>query len=361
MTAHLPRDASAAGERVDFGTPSIHHRGSLASFRVELRTVVVCVVLAAMALAVAIISLGTGSYPLSPGQVVNALLGRGEEFSRTIVVDWRLPRVLLALVFGMVLAASGALFQSLTRNPLGSPDIIGFDSGAYTGVLFVILLHVAADGFYTRAAAALIGGVVTALLVYLLAYRKGLQGFRLIIVGIAVSAVLGSVDSYLMLKANLRQAMAAAVWGTGTLASVGWAQVLPASSASVVLLAAAVVVSRPLRLLEMGDDAASSLGVRAQWTRVGVVVIGVALTASVTATAGPIGFIALAAPQLARRLTGAGGPQPLPSAIMGALLLVASDWIAQHALSVQVPVGVVTVSVGGLYLLWLLYREARKS
>jgi iron complex transport system permease protein len=359
VSTRAPTPAPSADRNVDFGTPSLRFRTTSASFRIQHRTLLVCTVLAVLALAVAVVSLGTGSYPLSPGQVVEALLGRGEAFTRTIVLEWRLPRVLLALIFGMVLAASGALFQSLTRNPLGSPDVIGFDSGAYTAVLLVMLAHVGSDDFYGRAAAALAGGAATALLVYLLAYRRGLHGFRLIIVGISVSAVLGSIDAYLLVKANIQDAMAAAVWGTGSLAGVGWPQVLPAGTASLVFLLAAAAVVRPLSLLELGDDAASALGVRPQRTRAAVMLVGVALSASVTATAGPIGFIALAAPQLSRRLTGAAGPQPFTAAVMGALLLVSSDWVAQHAFAVQVPVGVVTVSIGGLYLLWLLYREAR--
>lgn len=353
--------APASAARVDFGTPSWRHRTAFASFRVDARTVVVCASLGVLALAVAVFSLGAGDYPLSPGQVVQALLGGGEAFSRTIVIDWRLPRALLALVFGMVLAASGALFQSLTRNPLGSPDLMGFDSGAYTGVLLVILLHVSSDDFYGRAAAALVGGIATAALVYLLAWRRGVHGFRLIIVGIAISGVLGAIDSYLMLHANKDQLVSVGAWSAGTLDNVGWPQVLPAVIVSAIALVAAIALGRPLRMLELGDDTAASLGVRAQGTRIAVIVVGVALSAAVTATAGPIGFIALAAPQLARRLTRASGPQPLPAAFMGALLLAASDWIAQHALPAVVPVGVVTVSVGGLYLLWLLYRESRRS
>ena len=139
--------------------------------------------------------------------------------------NWRLPRVLLALMLGAALGMSGAIFQSLTRNPLGSPDIIGFNSGAYTGALVVILLI--GGTYYEIAVGALVGGIATAAVVYLLAYKRGVQGFRLIIVGIAISAMLGSVNTWMILKAKLDDAMAAAVWGAGSLNGLGWTQVWP--------------------------------------------------------------------------------------------------------------------------------------
>ena len=156
--------------------------------------------------------------------------------------------------------------------------------------------------------------------------------------------------------------MAAAVWGAGTLNGLGLDRLVPAALVLAVLMPLALLMSRPMAQLELGDDAAQALGINAERTRLGQLVLGVALTATVTATAGPIGFVALSAPQLARRVTGTAGVSMLPSAAMGALLLVSADFVAQRAFApAQLPVGIVTVSLGGVYFIWLLLREARKA
>jgi iron complex transport system permease protein len=349
---------------VDFGRPMavMRMRGGTPSGRIDIRAVVVIVVLVALSLLVAVFALGSGDYPLSPGRVINAVFGDGTRIEELVVMQWRMPRVLLALVLGAALGVSGAIFQSITRNPLGSPDIIGFNTGAYTGALVVLLVIGDNTGYYGTASGALIGGIATALLVYLLAFKRGVQGFRLIIVGIAISAVLASVNTWLILKADLEEAMSAAVWGAGTLNGLGWPQARPVLIILVLLLPFLVIASRQLPMLDLGDDAARALGIRAEPARLGLIIVGVALTAVATAAAGPIAFVALAAPQLARRLTRTAGVSLMPAAAMGALLLIVSDLIAQRAFApTQLPVGVVTVSIGGLYLIWLLAREARRQ
>ncbi len=325
---------------------------------IDLRALTVGAVLLLLALLIAAVSLTSGTYQITVGDVVGALLGDGEEMVRTIVTEWRLPRVALALLLGGALGLSGAIFQSLTRNPLGSPDIIGFSAGSYTGALVVMLLL--SGGYHATAAGALIGGIVAALSVYLLAYRRGVQGFRLIIVGIGVSAMLGAVNAWMIRQADLQMALSAAIWGAGSLNGLGVEQLLPVTLVLALIVPPTILLSRPMRQLEMGDDVASASGVNAGRVRLAAMVLGVALTATVTAAAGPIAFIALAAPQIARRLTRAAGIALLPSALMGGPLLAAADWAAQHAFAAQLPVGVMTVSIGGLYFLWLLIREGRK-
>lgn len=333
--------------------------GERLSLRFDLRMLAVTGVLLAVAVGVAVLTLASGEFRISVPDVFGALFGEASAKVRMVVVEWRLPRTALALIMGAALGVSGAIFQSLTRNPLGSPDIIGFDAGAYTGALVVIILL--KGGFYAVAGGALAGGILTALAVYFLAWRGGVQGFRLIIVGIGVSAMLTSFNTYMLLKADLRVAMAAATWGVGSLNGLSLERLWQVVLVLAVLLPAAALMSRPMRQLELGDDAARALGVAAERTRLGLLVLGVALTATVTATAGPIAFVALAAPQIARRLTGAAGVVLLPSAAMGALLLTTSDFLAQRAFApTQLPVGVVTICVGGLYFAWLLMREARR-
>jgi iron complex transport system permease protein len=314
--------------------------------------------LAAVALVVALVALGIGDYPLSPLEVVRALTG-SDGFASTIVLEWRLPRVLAALVFGAALGASGAIFQSLTRNPLGSPDVIGFSTGAYTGAIVVIVSG--ASSSLGTAGGALAGGLATALAVYLLAYRGGVHGLRLIIVGIGVTALLHSVNSWLLLRAQSEVALTASFWGAGSLALVGWSQLVPALVLLVVLTPLVMALSRPLRQLELGDDAARSHGLRAEGSRLALVVVGVALTAVVTASTGPIAFVALAAPQLARRLIRSAGVPLTAGALTGGVLLLVADLVAQHIASSPVPVGLVTLVIGGVYLITLLVGESRRS
>ncbi|MGO1791678.1 MAG: FecCD family ABC transporter permease [Micrococcaceae bacterium] len=351
--------AADTPRRVDFGHRTVVVRRAGFAVRWQTRSLMVCTVLVVLAVAVGVWAVTLGDYPLTLSQVWAALTGAPDAgFARTVVVEWRLPRILAAVVFGAALGAGGAVFQSLTRNPLASPDIIGFSTGSYTGALIVIILI---NGSYLQlAGGALLGGLTTAFLVYMLAWRRGVQGFRLIIVGIAVSAVLGSFNTWLMLTADLEVAMSAAVWGAGSLNGTSWEQAAIGSAIIALLLAAGAVLGPGLRQLELGDDAAKATGTRAEPVRLAVMVIGVALVATVTAAAGPIGFVALAAPQIARRLTRNPGVTVAPAACMGAFLLITADVAAQHVLPVTLPVGVVTVIIGGGYLVWLIVHEVRR-
>ena len=348
---------------IDFGYTAVRLRiGRRGSIRVGRRSVLVCASLLAIALVAAVAALGLGDYPLSSGEVFAALTGRGSEFERLLVLEWRLPMALAAVVFGALLGVGGAVFQSLTRNPLGSPDVIGFDAGAYTAVA-VTTLFLGANRHWMLSLAALAGGLAAACVVYLLARKGGVQGFRLIIVGIAVSAMLGAVNSYLITRAEISDAKSIGFWSAGSLARVDWAALVPALAGAILVAGAMLLLGPSLRQLELGDDAALALGVRPTRARPALLLVGVAATALVTAAAGPIGFVALAAPQLARRLTGSPGVSAGSAACMGAVLLsaahLASLGIAQ--LYRPIPVGILTVCLGGMYLIWLLIRESRRS
>lgn len=344
--------------RVDFGRRVLVLRRGRVAARFEWRAIIVCATLAGLVVAMTVLALMTGSYQLSPAEVISALSGGQTGLVHDIVVDWRLPRVAAALVFGAALGVSGAVFQSMLRNPLADPGIIGFSQGSYTGALIVILVI---NGTYWQlVGGALLGGMATAVAVYLLAYRRGVQGFRLIVVGIGVSAMLESLNIWLILKADLKQAMSAAAWGAGSLNGVTWNQVLIGGVCIAVLLGLAGVLSRPLRQLELGDDAAASQGVRVSPVRLGLIVVGVALTATVTAASGPIIFISLVAPQIARRLTRSAGITLAPAAFTGSFLCLSADYIAQHIAPTPLPVGVITVMLGGGYLGYLLFTEARR-
>lgn len=308
-----------------------------------------------------LIALSMGSRVIPIPEVIGALAPGSEGPNRLVVVEWRAPRAVAAALFGACLGLSGALFQSLTRNPLGSPDIIGLNSGAYTGVVCVIMLG--GSGYLTLAGGAVLGGLGTALTVYLLALRQGMRGFRLIIVGIAVGAMLSSVNTWFSVKADLDVALRAAIWGAGTLNGVAWPPVGVSAAVAVLLFLALPALGRQMRQLELGEDTAAMSGVRVEATKALMVVVGVGFTAVVTAVTGPIAFVALVAPQIARRLTGHGGIADLTgSALAGALLLSMADLIARYAIpGIALPVGAVTVCLGGGYLVWLLFRESGRS
>ncbi len=325
--------------------------------RLDVRTALVCLVLALLSLAIGLVSLCWGSGWDPPGDVLAAL--RGEGPIRISVTQWRMPRIVAALVFGVALGLAGAIFQNLTRNPLGAPDIIGLDAGAYTGVLLVFTLTAASEA--TIMLAALAGGLSAALVVYLLSSGTGFSGLRLVVIGIGVQAILTAVNSWIILRAELDVAIAASVWQAGSLNGLDWVDIDTPVTVIAVLTVALVLLARPLHQAALGDDLAITSGVRLERLRVLLVLLGVGLSATVTAVAGPIVFIALAAPQIGRRLAGAAGVPLLPAALAGALLLTGSDLLSQWILAPTVmPVGVVTTGVGGLYLLWLLTKEIRR-
>ncbi|CNK87189.1 iron-enterobactin transporter permease [Yersinia aldovae] len=330
------------------------------NLRIQPRSLIVSGLLLLACLSGALLALMIGTLTLSPQQVLAALFGQVNGAANIIVNQWRLPRAVIALLFGAALGVSGAIFQSLVRNPLGSPDIIGFNTGAYTGALVAIILF--NGSYFEIASSALGGGLLAAIAVYLLAYRQGIQGFRLIIVGIAIGAMLTAFNTWLTITASLEAAMTAAAWGAGSLNGMTWAKAIPSLIFIMIATLVALLLSRRMPLLEMGDDAAGALGVPVEKTRLSLMAVGVILIAAVTAAAGPISFIALAVPQIARRLTGTSSVTLTASALMGALLLTVADLGAQHLFSPnQLPVGVVTISIGGLYLIWLLIRESGRS
>jgi iron complex transport system permease protein len=336
--------------------------------------VLAALTLVTLALAVLALYLGSSSVLWSDtphGSLGETLRGLAGEGPRALIVrEWRLPRVVAALALGAALGASGAIFQTLTRNALGSPDVLGFSTGSYTGVLVVTVVFgtgglSAADGTLARALASLgdtggslLGGLLTAVAVYVLAYRDGVQGFRLIIVGIAVAATLSSVNTYLLLRAGDEVAMAASIWGAGSFDLMAWPALLPALVV-LALLVPAVALSVPvIHQLELGDDTAAMHGVRVERARRTILLIAVALAAVSTAVAGPIAFVALSAPQIARLLVRRPGIPILPAALMGALLLTTADLVAQQLVPTALPVGMVTVVLGGVYLIALLLVQA---
>jgi ferric enterobactin transport system permease protein len=324
------------------------------------RRLIICFfTLLVISLLLALWSLCSGAVTLQPAQVLAALFSDAPRNIALVVNEWRLPRVLMALVTGAALGVSGAIFQSLMRNPLGSPDVMGLNTGAWSGVLVAMVLF--GQHLTAITLAAMIGGILTALIVWALAWRNGIETFRLIIIGIGIRAMLMAFNTWLLLKASLETALSAGLWFAGSLNGLTWAKTWPAAPLIFIMLACATLLVRRLRLLEMGDDTACALGVSVERSRLLLMLVAVLLTAASTALAGPISFIALVAPHIARRISGTARWGLTQSALCGALLLLAADFCAQRVfLPYQLPVGVVTVSLGGIYLIVLLIQESRK-
>ncbi len=303
-------------------------------------------------------SLTTGDYPIDFTDVVRALVGSGDPGTVLVVQELRLPRALVGLLAGIAFGMSGGLFQTMTRNPLASPDMIGLTQGAGTFVVGGIVLGW--DGGLGTQALGLLGALTTALVVYTLAWRRGTTGYRIILVGIGVAWICTSATDYLVARGGRFQAQAALGWLVGNLNGRTWSQVGPLALALAVLVPTALLLGRLLRTLQLGDDVATGLGTRVQPVRLGILLTGVGLIAFATAAAGPVAFVALAAPQIALRLARTAWPPTLASGLTGALMVLGSDLIARTLISgTELPVGIVTGVLGAPILLWLLVRANR--
>lgn len=308
----------------------------------------------------AIVSLMTGEYGTSVAGTVAALLGSSDDTLAVYFVnELRAPRVVLAIAVGAALGAAGSIFQTLTRNPLGSPDIIGFTTGAATGALVQIIV-VGGDPD-AIALGALLGGLATAALVMALTGTTTMAGPQLVLVGIGVGLALAAVNTLLVVRASLDAAQTAAQWLAGSLNATQWPRALLVSGAVLVLLATAALISRELFMLALGDEHARAAGINVSRARTVAVLLGVTLVSVATAATGPVAFVALAAPQVARRLAGTATAGIAGPAVLGSILVLGSDLIARRLLAPdELAVGVVTGALGGIYLVALLALPNRR-
>ncbi|MFI6263686.1 FecCD family ABC transporter permease [Micromonospora sp. NPDC051006] len=328
------------------------------SLRFRPRALAVGAGFAVLAAGLGVLAIAGGDYPMTPTDVLRTLTGGGTPAEEFIVTELRLPRLVTALLVGAALALAGAVFQALVRNPLGSPDMLGFTQGAATGALVVVVLG---GSSLALSGAAVVSGLATGLLIYAIAWRNGVHGYRLVLVGIGMSAILTGINGYLLTRAPLMDAARAMLWLTGSLDGRGWSDALPLLTVLAVLTPVVLLGCGPaLRMMELGDDTASALGVPVRRLRLVLLAAAVLLVSFAAAAAGPVSFVALTAPHLARRLTRAPGPNLLPSMCVGAAMLVGADLLAQRAFTDhQLPVGAVTGALGGAYLVWLLAMERR--
>ncbi|GAA2385795.1 iron chelate uptake ABC transporter family permease subunit [Streptomyces coeruleofuscus] len=327
---------------------------------------IVCVtlLLAAATFLVFCLSIGVGDFPIRLPQVIATLLGRGEQVDEFVIMDLRMPRALAGVVVGIALGVSGALTQSIARNPLASPDVLGITNGASAVAVFLVTVSggtaAAIVSSVGLSAAALMGGLGTGLLVYFLAWRRGIDGLRLILIGISVSAVMEALTTWLLVTADIRDVAQAQTWLVGSLDDRSWDEVQVAVWGTLVLLVVVAAAAFQFKPMHLGDDVAAGLGVRYSAVRAVLLLCAVLLAGVAVSAAGPVPFVALVAPQVAMRLARCPTPPMVASALVGALLLTGSDLVARTALPVSLPVGVVTAAIGGPFLVYLLVRANRR-
>jgi len=310
-----------------------------------------------LALFATMLMLGNTVYPVS--DVLAVLSGQRVPGASFAVGTLRLPRALTGILAGIAFGVAGTTFQTMLRNPLASPDVIGITSGASAAAILSLVV-LKWNGPATMLLS-LVAGIATALLIYAAARGGEATGGRLILIGIGVGAMFDAVVSYLLLGAAEWDLAVAARWMTGSLNGSRMEDVPPLAIAVTILLPAVLLLGRNLRALELGDAFAATLGVRVDRTRVVLMVSAVALACFATATTGPIAFVAFLAGPIAARLIGSTSSLTVPAALMGACLVLGADLIGQFAFDTKFPVGVITGILGAPYLIYLLIRTSRRG
>lgn len=349
--AQTPSASDSRGDQVAAivaGRRSRHRRHAVATIVLGA----LLVVLFAVALMI-----GNTFYPLD--EVIRVILGQTVPGASFTVGELRLPRAVLAILSGFAFGIAGVSFQTLLRNPLASPDIIGISNGA--GAAAVVGIVVLSLNGPVVSLMALGGAILTAGIIYLLSIKNGFAGTRLILIGIGVAAMLQSIISYMLSRAASWDIQTAMQWLTGSLNNASWERVLPLAIAAAVILPLMLSNGRALGALQLGDDSASGLGVRVNRTRLLFILGAVALLAFATAATGPIAFVAFMAGPIAARITGPGANLLVPSAFIGAVLVLGGDLIGQFAFGERYPVGVITGVLGAPYLIYLLIRTNRSG
>jgi ABC-type enterobactin transport system permease subunit len=327
---------------------------------VRWRQVTVPVATLAVLVLLSAVSLGRGDFPIGVPDVLRTLVGLGEGTNDFIVLQLRAPRVAVGLLVGLALGIAGAVFQTFARNPLASPDTLGITMGASVGAVGAIVLSGGALGGLGIPLAALLGALLTGVLLFLLAWRAGIDGYRLVLVGIALWSFGSALVDWLLTNAEIYDAASAYVWITGSLNARTWDHAVPLAVALALLLPLALAASRVLGVLQFGDDTARGLGVRLQGAQAAVVLIAVGCVAFAVSAAGPITFVALVVPQIAVRLVRGARPPLLASGLLGGVLVVGADLVTRTVLPEALPVGILTAVLGAPYLLWLLVRGRRQ-
>ncbi|CAM4408608.1 iron chelate uptake ABC transporter family permease subunit [Paenibacillus macerans] len=313
--------------------------------------VLACVLCCAMLL------LGNTIYPVQ--DVIRALSGEQLKGVSFAVNTIRLPRMLAGLFAGFAFGAAGCIFQTMLRNPLANPNVIGITSGSSVAAVFCItLLH---SNRAVVSVASVIAGLVTVIIIYLLSRGKSFSVGRLILVGIGIQAMLDALISYLLLVGAQQDIPAAIRWLSGSLNGSQMHELPPLVLTVLIFTPIAIVLGKHLSLLELGEQSATSLGVNTDKTRIALILSSVCMIALATATTGPIAFVSFLSGPIAKRLAGAGFSNIIPAGLVGVNLVLAADLIGQFAFEYRFPVGIMTGILGAPYLIFLLIRMNRKG
>lgn len=317
----------------------------------------------ALALGVAILAFGAlmlGPYALTPAETLVALLGRGDSQAQIVVWNIRLPRVAAAILVGAALAAAGASYQALFRNPLVSPDILGVSSGAGLGAVAGIFLSLPVAAIQ---ASAFVGGMAAVGVVTLVAalVRNTDRTLTLVLIGVVIGALAGAATSLLKVMADpYDQLPAITFWLLGSLAAITTEDIRPALPLVLLGLVPLVLLRWRINVLSLGDEEARALGVEVGRTRFLVIAAATLITASVTALAGVVGWVGLVIPHIARMLVGPGFGRLLPTSVLiGAAYLLIVDTAARLMAQTEVPLGILTAVIGAPFFVWLLARGRR--
>lgn len=321
--------------------------------RVARRRRTVTAALALAALLAFALSLSIGDFTIALPRVLPAVFGAGDRAEVFVIQSLRLPRALLAVLVGAAFGMSGAVFQSLARNPLASPDILGITAGGSLAAVVSLTLF-GLSGLSLSLAAGL-GALVTAVLIYVLAFKRGMSSYRMVLIGIGVGAVATALTQFFWTRAHLHDAASVALWLSGSLNGRGWENIQPIALMLLVLIPLTLGLGKQLNVLELGDDSAYGVGLPVQRARLLLLFAGVSLAGAGIGAAGPVAFVAFVSAPIARRLARTPGPALLPAALTGAVLVSVADLLGRVALpSTEVSVGIITGAVGAPYLLWLL-------
>jgi iron complex transport system permease protein len=325
------------------------------------RTMLGCAALVALALVLVVVSLTVGNTVYSIGDVVRVILGDNVPGASFTVGTLRLPRTITAVLVGVGFGMGGVVFQTMLRNALASPDIIGITSGASAAAVVAIAFFGLSGGAVS--AIAVTAGLVTALLIAWLG-GGGVLGARLILIGIGVGAMFQSVIAFVQTRADFEDVQESLRWLTGSLHAAQWPGVPPLALSLLVLVPLALLLSGRLSLLQLGDESATSLGIDVRRSRLALLAVAVGLVAVSTAATGPIAFVAFVSGPIARRIVPDARSLLVPSALVGAVVVLSGDLVAQYVAGLafdgaRFPVGVVTGAIGAPFLLWLLARRNR--
>ena len=319
-----------------------------------IRWMLAATILAGVGLVLSVLVLVVGNTSYSFGTIFKVLSGEeiaGASFSiRTL----RLPRMLAAVLAGFAFGISGSVFQTLLRNPLASPNIIGITSGSSAAAVFFIL--VLRLGGTAASAASVAAGLIVTALIYILSQGGGFSGGKLILIGIGIQAMLNALISYMLQQAASNDVPSAMRWLSGSLNAVKLSDLVPLGLTMILAVPLILLLGRSLSIMELGEQSALTLGVKTNLTRIVIVIAAVSLLAFATVATGPIAFVSFLAGPIAKRLSGSSIPHTLPAGLVGAILVLAGDLIGQNAFSIRLPVGVVTGIIGAPYLIYLLIR-----